>query len=158
MTGTRPIGPALAYLASRHVMTVATTGAVGPAAAAVFYATLGVDLVFLSAPTTLHARNLADQPQVAVTIQDQDTEWRQIRGLQIDGTAELLTGADADGARNAFMAKFPVIFGAGATSEEVARALARVGWYRVRIERLRFIDNAQGLGHADEWGRAELAD
>ena len=158
MTANQPLAPALDYLTSRHVMTVATAGAAGPAAAAVFYARLGLDLVFLSAPTTLHVRNLAAHPQVAVTVQDQDSEWRQIRGLQINGTAELLAGTDGDAARDAFLAAFPAIFGAAATGDDIARALAHVGWYRVRIERLRFIDNAQGLGHADEWTRAELTD
>lgn len=147
---------ALGYLAHRHVMTIATSGDSGPDAAAVFYATVGLDLVFLSAPTTRHSRNLEMRPQVAITIQDQETEWRQIRGLQLLGTVERLDGDDADRAADAFMARFPGIFGTSATSQDIARALARIRWYRVRLDHLRFIDNSRGLGGVDEWTRAEL--
>jgi len=156
MTETERCDVALAYLARRHVMTVATVADTGPAAAAVYYASVGLDLVFLSSPTTRHSLNLANRPQVAITIQDQETEWRWIRGLQLLGTGEQLDGAEARGARDALMAKVPDIFGKAAMSVEIARALAGVRWYRVRIAHMRFIDNSYGLGHADEWSRAEL--
>jgi hypothetical protein len=44
-----------AYLAGHHVMTLATQGGEGPWAAAVFYASDGASLIFLSAPNTRHA-------------------------------------------------------------------------------------------------------
>ena len=149
---------AIAYLASHHVMTIATVGDDGPAAAAVFYAVTGVDLVFLSSPTTQHARNLTSSPGVAITVQDQETEWQRIQGLQLKGVAELLDGEDECRARAAFLDRFPGIFGATARNEDVDRALARIRWFRVRLTRLRFIDNSRGLGGSDEWSRDELVD
>jgi uncharacterized protein YhbP (UPF0306 family) len=157
MPSTGRLEVARAYLASRHVMTVATVGDAGPAAAAVFYAISGRDLVFLSSPTTLHTVNLTRRPQVAITIQDQEADWRQIRGLQIQGVGELLDGADADDARDAFLAKFPGIFGPGVLPAQIVQALAGVRWYRIRVARVRFIDNSLGLGHTDEWSREEMS-
>jgi uncharacterized protein YhbP (UPF0306 family) len=137
-------------------MTVATMGDPDPAAAAVFYASAGLDLVFLSSPTTLHAANLTRRAQVAVTIQDQEADWRQIRGLQLQGTGELLDGAEADAARDAFLARFPGIFGPGVLPHQIVQALAGVRWYRVKVTHVRFIDNSLGLGHTDEWSREDL--
>ncbi len=83
---------ALAYLASHHVMTLATNGRQGPWAAAVFYANAGFDLVFLSAPATRHARNLAFDPHAAVTVQEDCRDWPDIKGVQLEGLVEELAG------------------------------------------------------------------
>ena len=53
----------LALLGEHHVMTLASVGADGPWAAAVFYAHDDLRLYFLSAPTSRHAVNLAAEPR-----------------------------------------------------------------------------------------------
>ena len=78
------------YLRRHAVMTLATTGPEGAAAAAVFYACDGEDLLFLSAPGTLHARNLVADPRVAATVQDDVEDWAQIQGVQLRGRASVL--------------------------------------------------------------------
>jgi uncharacterized protein YhbP (UPF0306 family) len=85
---------AAAYLAGHHVMTLATQGADGPWAAAVFYASDGASLIFLSAPNTRHCRNLAQDARCAVTIQEDYREWSLIKGIQLEGRVVELEGDD----------------------------------------------------------------
>ena len=54
----------LAYLGEHRVMTLATQGRDGPWAAAVFYASEGFDLYFLSSPSTRHCADLSGNPRV----------------------------------------------------------------------------------------------
>jgi uncharacterized protein YhbP (UPF0306 family) len=86
----------LAFLHHHDTMSLATIGPAGePQAAAVFYAAAsGLDLYFLSDPQSRHGRNLAREPRVAATIQADGQNWREITGLQIEGTAALVDGVD----------------------------------------------------------------
>ncbi len=133
------------YLARQHVMTLASAGADGPWAAAVFYAMQADDLIFLSSPKTRHCTDLAHDARCAATIQSQPEDWRSIQGVQIEGRVDELHGAALDPARDAYAERFPFVRPAGAPAAIVA-ALARVRWYRLRIARLWFIDNARGFG------------
>lgn len=139
-----PHALARAYLAAHHVMTLATSGVDGVWAAAVFYASLDFDLVFLSAETTRHARHLADNPWAAATIQEDYRSWPDIRGIQLEGPVQRLTGLSCATAIMAYAAKYPFI---AQPNGPLTPALGRVSWYRVQPQRLYFIDNSQGLGH-----------
>jgi uncharacterized protein YhbP (UPF0306 family) len=138
----------LSYLESHNVMTLATNGPEGLWAAAVFYASYGFELYFLSAPTTRHSRNIAANPHVAVTIQEDYKDWLAIRGVQLEGECRQLDGESRSTAIERYEAKFPII-GPDAPSQ-IAQALDKVAWYRVAPERVFFIDNSLDLGHRDE--------
>lgn len=142
--------PVRDFLARHHVMTLATQGGAGPWAAALFYATDGDALVFLSVPGSRHGRDIALQPRCAATIQGQEQDWRAIQGVQIEGVAAPLDGDDRDRARRRYAERFPFVR-PEAGPDAIARALARVQWYRLRIDRLFFIDNARGLGQRQEF-------
>ncbi len=138
---------ALRYLREHQVMTLATMGPLGLWAAAVFYVSDGFDLYFLSAGHTRHSQNIAANPQVAATIQEDYADWQDIQGIQLEGQVVELTGEAREVAVARYKARYPFV----ATAEsEIASALARVNWYRLRPERLYFIDNSKGLGHRDE--------
>lgn len=139
-----PRALALAYLATHNVITLATSGADGVWAAAVFYASAGFDLVFLSAATTRHARHLAENPWAAGAIQQDYRAWPDIRGIQLEGSVQRLTGLACAAAIALYMGKYPFV---AQPEGPLAPALARVSWYRVQPHRLYFIDNSQGLGH-----------
>lgn len=146
-----PRAAALRYLRDHNVMTVATSGPEGLWAAAVFYANEDFTLYFLSAPHTRHAANIQAKPRVAVTIQEDYREWRDIKGIQLEGVAHALDGEAMQRAIEVFTAKYPFV-GAqpGPPEEEVAGAMAGTRWYRVVPDRLYFVDNSKGLGHRDE--------
>ena len=134
----------LAYLAAHHVMTVATAE---PWAAAVFYVNEGFDLYFLSSPRSRHCTRIADDPRVAVTIQEDCSDWRSIRGVQLEGTAERVSGTEEARVRALYGRKFPVIDQAHGAAAAIARALARIRWYRIVPLGVHFVDNAVGFGH-----------
>ena len=138
------------YLAQHHVMTLATQGADGPWGSAVFYVRIDDDLVFLSTPNSRHGGNLAADARCAATIQSEVMDWRSIRGIQLEGRVSELVGDERDAAQRCYGEKFP--FARPATAAPaILQALARVRWYRLRIERLYFIDNGRGMGKRQEF-------
>ena len=138
------------FLARHHVMTLATQGADGPWAAALFYARDGDDLIFLSSPTSRHCRDLALQPRCAATIQPETVNWRAIQGVQVEGEARELTVGELAPAQQRYGERFPFVR-PGIAPPAIVTALARVRWYRLRIERLYFIDNERGFGQRQEF-------
>jgi uncharacterized protein YhbP (UPF0306 family) len=141
---------ALRYLRDHHVMTLATDGPQGLWAAAVYYANDDFTLYFLSAPHTRHATNLHAQPRVAATIHEDYADWREIKGIQLEGIATQLEGEAEQHASQVFGAKYPLVVAREDAPGAVARALAGIRWYSVAPDRLYFIDNAKGFGHRDE--------
>lgn len=137
---------ALDYLAAHHVMTLATHGEDGVWAAAVFYTHHEFDLFFLSADHTRHAQHLLRFARAAAAINDQESDWRAIRGIQLEGSVLRLAGAARAEAIARYLVRFPYL----ATDRELTAAFARVSWFHLRPERFYFIDNRQGLGHRDE--------
>jgi hypothetical protein len=140
---------ALAYLAGHNVLSLATFGPEGPWSAAVFYASEGFTLYFVSSATTRHGRNLAADPRAASTIQEDYDDWRDIKGLQIEGRVERVPDAEKARVAGLYAEKFPATRPDRAPPE-IAAALARIGWYRLVPSRVLFIDNARGLGHREE--------
>lgn len=141
-----PLEAALDYLREHNVMTLATSGPGGVWAAAVFYASDHFDLFFLSASGTRHVQNIIHNPRVAATIQEDYAEWREIRGIQMEGVVRRLADREQVAAIALYRQKFPHVFSAGAT---VAAALKKVDWFQLRPDRLYFVDNSRGFGHRD---------
>ncbi|MDP1610969.1 MAG: pyridoxamine 5'-phosphate oxidase family protein [Sulfuritalea sp.] len=142
--------PVADYLAGHHVMTLATHGAEGPWAAAVFYASEGSSLIFLSAPNTRHCRNLAQDSRCAATIQEDYREWPEIKGIQLEGRVIELQGEEEKRAQQLYGEKFPVLGPLAKVPPAIVKALAKVRWYRLVPEHFYFIDNSQGFGHREE--------
>lgn len=140
---------ALSYLQQHHVMTLATNGSDGLWAAAVFYASKGFDLYFLSAGHTRHAQNITTTPHVAVTIQEDYADWSAIQGIQLAGVVEQLSGSERLKAIAMYQAKFAFLAQAPAA---IQAAFKKVHWYRLRPYQLYFVDNSRGFGHRDEIG------
>jgi uncharacterized protein YhbP (UPF0306 family) len=142
--------PVADYLERHHVMTLATCGPDGPWAAAVFYVNDGENLFFLSSPNTRHCRNLALDPRCAATVHDDTRDWVRIKGVQLEGAASELHGADEARARQLYGAKFPLVRKLEGAPAVILAALAKVRWYRLRAERLYLIDNSRGFGHREQ--------
>ena len=138
-----------AQLAAHHVMTLATVGADGPWAAAVFYAHEDASLYFLSSPSTRHGTNLARDARCAATIQHDVASWSDVRGLQLEGRARRLAGDEAGHARRLYGVKFPLVTDLARAPAAIALAFARIAWYRLDVERVHVIDNRLGFGHRD---------
>lgn len=139
------------YLASHHVATLATAGGEeGPWAAAVFYVSDGCTLYFLSKPESRHCSNLKRDPRVAATVQADCNDWREIKGVQLEGTVSELAGEEEARARRLYADKYPFLGKPGTLPAAIVEALARVRWYRLDSARLYFIDNSVAFGRRDE--------
>lgn len=142
-----PKDRALDYLQAHNVMTLATGGAEGVWAAAVFYVNDGFTLYFLSAPGSRHGEIIAANPKVAVTIQADTHVWTEIKGIQAEGEVVRLAGRAQAHAIGQYARKFPLILDAPAA---IARALSKVAWYQFTPDLLYFIDNSAGFGQRDQ--------
>jgi uncharacterized protein YhbP (UPF0306 family) len=138
-----------AFLRAHHVMSLATAGPEGPWSAAVFYASDGLALYFLSMPSSRHGRDIEAGGRAAATLHDDTRDWREIRGLQIEGGVARLEGRDRAVAIACYSAKFPIVADPTA-SPEIAAALSKVQWYRLLPNRVRLVDNTRGFGHREE--------
>ncbi len=128
-------------------MTLATNGPDGLWAAAVFYASEGFDLYFLSAGHTRHAQNIAATPHIAAAIQEDYADWAAIQGIQLAGDVAQLSGVARLKAIAVYQAKFPFLSQAPTA---IQAAFEKVNWYRLRPYQLYFVDNSRGFGHRDE--------
>ena len=141
---------ALGYLHGHHVLSLATQGGAGLWAAAVFYVSDGFTLYFLSSPASRHCLNLAQDPRVSATIQEDYADWPEIKGVQLEGNAREISGDEELHARKLYGGKFPVVGKLAQAPTAIVKAMAKVRWYKIVPERLYFIDNAAGFGHRDE--------
>jgi len=129
------------------VMTLATCTDAVPWATDVYFAADGFDLVFLSSPRSRHSRNLAINPACAATIHPLVKSWREIRGLQIEGEVHPPEGTLAKArALAAYLTKFPFASDLIAHPAETAGAFANATLLVLRPSRLRYLDNAAGIG------------
>jgi uncharacterized protein YhbP (UPF0306 family) len=129
------------------VMTLATCTDATPWATDVYFAADGFDLVFLSSPRSRHSRNLAINPACAATIHPLVKSWREIRGLQIKGEVRPPEGTVAKArALAAYLSKFPFARDLIAHPAETAGAFANATLLVLRPSRLRYLDNALGVG------------
>ena len=138
------------FLAEHTTLTLSTVGPEdAPAAAAVFYATDDdLNLYFLSEERTQHGQNLLADPRVAGTIQADGQDWRTIRGVQLRGTAEGVTGAEIAHAAAVYGRKYAFVAallagqaGPGALTGPLARArfwVLRPAWFRLVDNTVRF--------------------
>jgi uncharacterized protein YhbP (UPF0306 family) len=144
----------LGYLADRTVFNLATAGPAGLWTSAVLYVNDGLVLYFTSVAATRHGVNMHATGNVAGTISDECRQWTEMKGLQLEGTVELV---DDDDERlrvvRAYLARFP--FAAGlwhgeSDPEVIARDPGIHGFYRITPTKLLFTDNEHTPGMREE--------
>lgn len=143
----------LEYMEGHNTMTLGTCQGEIPWAATVFYASDDLRLYFFSAPDSRHCQNLAGNPRVAVTVQEDYHDWRQIKGIQLEGRVMLVDSLIEKGKAMAVYArKYPEVMKifTSPSSGAFYRAFLKVKFYRVVPERIFYIDNEQGFGKRQE--------
>lgn len=136
------------FLASHHVVSLATAGPSGPHAASLFYACDDLSLVWVSDPNTRHSREIEACPRVAATVSPDYDDFAQIKGLQIAGMARRVV-ADAERSRQFALleASYPFLRDLSSGSEKLRGAFARASIYRLEPTSIVMIDNARGFAH-----------
>ena len=143
----------LEYLETHNVMTIASCVKDVPWAAAVFYASEGLDLYFFSNPRSRHGVNIAANAEVSAAIHEDYRDWKQIRGIQLEGRAERLRGLKMQ-ARfwKVYTKKFPFVrqfFREGPLQGAVQRKLSGIRLYRIVPRAVWYLDNSRGFGHRE---------
>lgn len=139
------------YMDSYTTVTLAGSMDQRPWAAAVFYARRGFDLIFFSSPTSRHSEIFEQNPRAAAAIHGDYREWRDIRGLQMEGKVAKITGiADKAACLATYLMRYPFVkqffsdpSGIGA---EVLSKTANVALYIFRPESIRYLSNEVGFG------------
>src|SRR3989304_1880867 len=141
------------YPQTHNVMTIASCDKNVPWAAAVFYASEGFDLYFLSSPKSRHGINMAANAQVSAAIHEDYRDWREIRGIQLEGRAERLRSLKLQ-ARfwEGYRKKFPFVkefFQAGRLRDLLQGKVTGIRLYRIVPQTVYYIDNSKGFGHRE---------
>jgi hypothetical protein len=134
-------------------MTLATCAGDIPWAATVFYASDDFELYFFSSPDSRHCQNLSVNPRVAATIQEDYKDWREIKGIQLEGKIVLVEGVlEKTKAMAVYARKYADVIKlfTDPASGPFYKAFLRVKFYRVAPEKLFYIDNQQGFGKRQE--------
>ena len=126
----------LDYLRAEATVTLATATRAGvPHAATMVYVADGITLYFCTRPDSTTARNVAQNPAVAFTVDQYSADWAQTRGVQGSGECHvLLNAAEIKRVVGLFRSRFSFL------SPETTTANLSV--YRVVPSELRFIDGA----------------
>jgi len=144
----------LDYIQSHNTTTLGTCRDGSPWNATVFYASDHIQLYFFSAPDSRHCENLEVNARVAATIQEDYKDWREIKGIQLEGTVERIDSMVAKGKALAIYArKYPEVIKLfmDPSSGVFHKAFLKVKFYRILPERIYYIDNAQGFGKRQEF-------
>jgi len=145
------------YLEQFSTLTLASCVENKPWAATVFFSSdADLNLYFVSDYRTHHGRDMAENPQVAVTVNPDCDNWHDVHGVQLTGTASVADGMQRAKALLLYLKKFPQIDALyakpkGEHEETIAKRLKAANFYCIKPDWLRFIDNAQGFGHREEF-------
>ena len=143
------------YLKSHNAMSLATAHENQPHAASVFYISQGLELYFLSSPSSQHGQDLTVNNRASATINEDYSRWDEIKGLQLEGhVVQLGSVAENTEIASAFTTKFSDVSDFFRTPDElpnaVADKVAKVKFFRFRPSKISYIDNSLGFGHREE--------
>ena len=132
------------FVQKHNTLTLATERNHEVFAAALFY--VPVDnceaLVFVSNPKSDHIKNIEYNSKCAATIQENNLDWKNIKGIQIKGEIKL--------AREEYWEIYLKEFDYISSSQTLKKAMEKVKLYKLKIKWARFIDNAKGFGNKKE--------
>jgi uncharacterized protein YhbP (UPF0306 family) len=138
------------FLDANHVMSLATTGSLGPHAASLFYARDGFGVVWVSDSNSRHSRELEADARVSATIAPDTSDYALIRGVQIHGAAHRIVDPDERRRLLALLAqRYSFLARPKDAPAKMAAALESAAVYRLEPARVVFVDNSLGFGHKD---------
>lgn len=141
----------LQFMDTYTTMSLACCDGKQPWVAAVYYARERFDLIFFSSPESRHSTLLAQNPRAAATIHGDYKGWKEIKGLQMEGNVERITGVTAKArAMTTYLVRYPFvkdfISRPGLIADGLAGKMAKIALYTFRPDYVLFIDNEVGFG------------
>lgn len=138
------------FLDLYHVVSLATAGPDGPHAANVFYARDGLSLFWVSEAESRHSCDIEANPRIAATIAPDYTDFMQVRGVQMHGTARRIADAGARARMLALLeARYPFLAQLAEAPPLLREAYQRIQVYCLTPTDIVLIDNTQGFGHKE---------
>jgi uncharacterized protein YhbP (UPF0306 family) len=138
-----------ALLGEETTLSLATTGEDGGASVAPLFYIAGKDLslYWLSAESSRHSLNLKRSPRAAATVYRNAASWKEIRGVQMRGSAGRVTPPERRGELiEAYCERFKL-------GRVIRLAIRQSTLYFFEPEFFRYIDNARGFGYKFELTR-----
>ena len=146
---------AFTELLQLSTLTLATVGLDGlPHTAPVYFVAVGNDLPesrnalqldFFSDPASQHAQDLAHRPEASVAIYPEGNTWQDIRGLQMQGTVQIVPpGVQWELAWAKYQDKFRYASAFGEVVKVNTLFAFQPRW-------IRMLDNRRGFGFKEEW-------
>ena len=131
------------YLKNHGLLTLATVSPEGlPMAHSVEYIHEGNTIYFISHQDTRKMANIANNPKVAYTVDEDYQDWTVIQGIQMMGEASFVQDpAEFKRLMGIYMQKFPQV---KVFPQEMVEAMKLV---KVEPVHAKYIDNTQGMGH-----------
>lgn len=138
-----------AFIAAQHTVSLATVGDDGHAhGTSLLYVPDGVGLLWTSDPRSRHSQYLAARPRVTVTIAPDYNDFAAIRGVQMAGEAERLSGAiETARAAALLVARYSFLARLAGAPAKLREAWNKASFYRFVPSRITLIDNTRGFGH-----------
>jgi uncharacterized protein YhbP (UPF0306 family) len=91
---------------------------------------------------------MSENPLVSGSIQEDYSDWKSIRGVQLEAVASRVEADCLDDVIACYSRKFPVT--GPAAPAEIVKALDKIAWYQLTPSLVYFIDNSKGLGHRED--------
>ncbi len=130
------------YLNNHRQMTIATSSGSKPTAATVVYITDGVNIYFGTNKNSQKAMNISENPLVALTVDEEYPDWKQIQGVQAEGMASIVTDAEeVQKIGQLFGQKFPQMADIPVTEDSI--------FVKIEPKTGHFIDYTKGFAHRD---------
>lgn len=133
------------FLQAHSTLALATSAADGIAQVApLFYVSdESFNLYWLSSAHSRHSLNIAARPQAAATIYPTVWLWTDIRGLQVEGSVEIVSGMRWENMLNHYREKFQL---PPAFDTQIATSTL----YVLKPSWLRWLDNSVSFGYKAE--------
>ncbi len=129
------------YISSHNIATLATCAKGLPHSSTVEYANDGFVLFFSTNPESQKAKNIKENRNVSLTIDEDYKDWTKIKGIQIDGIAEEITDEEEiKKAMDIYVTKFPFVVNFPPSPNRM---------YKIVPKKLYFLDYKKGFGHRD---------
>ncbi len=122
-----------------------------PWTAPVYYARSGYDLLFFSSPTSRHSQIFAQNPQASAAIYGDYSDWKSIKGLQLEGIVSQVNSPVAfTKAFATYVKRHPfvkdVMKDPRTLSSKLLQGGSRVSLYVFHPRTIRYLDNAVQFG------------
>lgn len=133
------------FIKEHHVMTLATLSSGIPYCSNLFYAFISEKqtLVFTSALTTEHAKNMLQNSSVAASVVVETKVVGKVRGVQLQGIAERVTENSMREVKMAYLKRFPYA------------VFADLELWQFKVTFAKLTDNRLGFGKKITWNSDE---